>query len=195
MEIRRVVTGLDTRGRAVVVSDGPAPRHHDLINVPGMGTAILWTTAPGAPLAVSGADPTPRLRSQLPEPGGSCFLIVRFPPDSVFSNPGFDQVAADAEQRAASPGIPELFEPDNPGMHTTDTIDYGIVMDGEVWLELDDGQRTQLRPGDTVVQNGTRHAWRNQGEAPATVAFVQIGARRLSDQPPAPQPAPGAGPR
>jgi hypothetical protein len=147
-------------------------------------------TAPGAPLAVGGADPTPRPRSQIPEPGAN-----RFPPDSVFSDPGFDQVAADAEQRAASPGIPERFEPDNPGMHTTDTIDYGIVLDGEVWLELDDGQRTRLRSGDTVVQNGTRHAWRNLSEAPATVTFVQIGARRLSDQPPAPQPTPGAGPR
>jgi hypothetical protein len=67
-----------------------------------MGTVILWAAAPGAPLAVGGADLAPRPRGQVPEPTGNCF-----PPDSVFSEPGFDQVAADAEQRAASPGTPE----------------------------------------------------------------------------------------
>ena len=104
-------------------------------------------------------------------------MIVRFPPDSVFRDPGFDAAAADAEQRVASPGIPELIEPGNPGMHTTPTVDYGVVLAGEVWLELDDGALTCLRPGDTVVQNGTRHAWRNLSGEPATLAVVMVGAQ------------------
>ena len=178
MQIRRVVTGLGSAGRAVVASDGPAPRSHDLVHVPGMSTTMLWATSPGEALQTDGADPTPGVRRQLPEPGGTCFLIVRFPPDSVFADPSFDPVAADAEQRIASPGIADAFEPDNPGMHTTDSVDYVLVLDGEVWLELDDGELTRLRAGDTVVQNGTRHAWRNRGTEPVTLAVVQVGARR-----------------
>jgi hypothetical protein len=178
VQIRRVVTGLDAAGRATVVSDGPPPRSHDLVHVPGMSTALLWATAPGAPLEAGGADPTPRLVSQLPRPGGTCFVIVRFPPDSVFTDPGFDATAADAEQRLASPGIAERFEPDNPGMHTTDSVDYIVVLAGQVWLELDDGQLTRLQAGDTVVQNGTRHAWRNLSTEPVTLAVVQVGVTR-----------------
>jgi mannose-6-phosphate isomerase-like protein (cupin superfamily) len=178
MQIRRLVTGLDAEGRAVVVSDGPPPRNNDLEHVPQMSSALLWATAPDQALPLDGADPTPSLRSQLPPPGGSCFLVVTFPPDSVYADPAFDAEAAAAEQRLASPGITELFEPDNPGMHTTDTVDYTVVLAGEVWLELDDGQLSHLRAGDTVVQNGTRHAWRNLGTEPVTLAVVQLGARR-----------------
>ncbi len=75
----------------------------------------------------------------------------------------------------AVPGLAELFEPDNPGMHTTPTVDYGVVLEGEIVLDLDAGETTLLRPGDVVVQNGTRHAWRNPGTRPATVFFVLIG--------------------
>jgi Cupin domain len=178
MKIRRVVTGLDASGRATVVSDGHAPRSLDLVNVPGMSTSMLWATAPGEPIRLDGSDPTPGVRRQLPEPGGTCFLIIRFPPDSVFAAPSFDAAAASAERRIAFPGIAELLEPDNPGMHTTNSVDYVIVLDGDLWLELDDGQLTRLGPGDTVVQNGTRHAWRNLSAEPATVAVVQVGAER-----------------
>jgi mannose-6-phosphate isomerase-like protein (cupin superfamily) len=184
MQIRRLVTGLDAESRAVVVSDGPPPRNHDLVHVPRMSSALLWATAPDEPLPVDGADPTPHLRSQLPLPGGTSFLIVTFPPDSVYADPAFDAAAAAAEQRLASPGITELFEPDNPGMHTTDTVDYTVVLAGEVWLELDDGQLSHLRAGDTVVQNGTRHAWRNLGTEPVTLAVVQVGANRHGRLPP-----------
>ena len=78
----------------------------------------------------------------------------------------------------AVPGLAECFESDNPGMHTTDTIDYGIVLDGEIWLELDDGQTQHLRKLDVVVQNGTRHAWRNRSGRVTLMAFVLIGACR-----------------
>ena len=72
----------------------------------------------------------------------------------------------------------EFMEPDHPGMHTTDTVDFDVVISGEVWLELDDGAEVQLRPGDSVVQNGTRHAWRNRSSEPCTLAVALIGARR-----------------
>jgi quercetin dioxygenase-like cupin family protein len=63
-------------------------------------------------------------------------------------------------------------------MHTTDTIDYEVVISGEVWLELDDGAEVHLHPGDTVVQNGTRHAWHNKTDEPCVLAVALIGARR-----------------
>ena len=74
------------------------------------------------------------------------------------------------------PGLAAYLEPDAPGMHTTDTIDFEVVLEGEVWLELDDGVEVHLRPGDTVVQNGTRHAWRNHGDTTARLAVFLIGA-------------------
>lgn len=79
------------------------------------------------------------------------------------------------------PGLAERFEPESPGMHTTDSVDYGILLEGEISLELDDGKTVALKAGDVVVQNGTRHAWRNPGTEPATLIFVLIGARRSKE--------------
>jgi mannose-6-phosphate isomerase-like protein (cupin superfamily) len=92
--------------------------------------------------------------------------------------PSFDPAAADAEQRIHVPGLAEKFEAEAPGMHTTDTVDYDIVLDGEIWLELDDGAEVHLQQGDVAIQCGTRHAWRNKGEKAATMCFVLIGAQR-----------------
>jgi quercetin dioxygenase-like cupin family protein len=78
------------------------------------------------------------------------------------------------------PGFLGHLEPDNPGMHTTDTVDFEVVLSGEVVLELDDGAEKVLRPGDAVVQNGTRHRWGNRGTEPAVLALVLIGAHRAS---------------
>ena len=80
-----------------------------------------------------------------------------------------------AENLAVSPGLAERFEPD--GKHQTPTVDYGIVLDGEIWMELDDGNETRLSQFDAFVQNGTRHAWRNKSDKPATIAVVLVGAR------------------
>jgi len=77
-----------------------------------------------------------------------------------------------------APGFIRVFEPDAPGMHTTDSVDYGVLLDGEVWLELDDGREVRLAPHDLVIQNGTRHAWRNKSTRQATLLFVLIGAQR-----------------
>lgn len=72
----------------------------------------------------------------------------------------------------------EVMEPDHPGMHPTDTVDFDLVVSGEVWLELDDGQEVHLRAGDCVVQNGTRHAWHNRASERAVVFVALLGAAR-----------------
>jgi len=86
-----------------------------------------------------------------------------------------DGVRAYEELGAALPGLIESFELENPGMHTTATTDYGIILEGEMWLELDNGQSRLVKAGDIVIQNGTRHAWRNKSEGIARALFVMIG--------------------
>jgi quercetin dioxygenase-like cupin family protein len=174
--LRRIVTGHDVKGRAVVAEIGTPPRSHAFQHIPGMAQTVVWATPAVPALPHEGSDPTPSLASIVPGPGETRLLVVSFPPDAVFMAPGFDGQAAQMENLAVSPGLAELFEPD--GMHQTPTVDYGIVLDGEIWLELDDGRSERLTQHDIVVQNGTRHAWRNRSNRPATLAFVLVGAAR-----------------
>ncbi|MFI5798104.1 cupin domain-containing protein [Streptomyces sp. NPDC051677] len=171
--VRRVVTGVDPSGKPVIVSDGEPPVTRQYTHTPGFARSLVWTTtAPPAP----SADPTESVKSYVPAPGETIALTVTFAPASVYAEPGFDPAAAGAEQLEATPGLAELFELDNPGMHTTPTVDYGVVLSGELVLDLDGGETAVLKPGDLIVQNGTRHAWRNLGTEPATAFFVLIGA-------------------
>ncbi|AWI58285.1 cupin domain-containing protein [Sinorhizobium fredii] len=176
MTFRRVVTAKNAAGKSVVVSDGASPREMALEHTPGFISAPIWTAAGVPTLPYDGRDPMASNGTLLQSAGGSTFLIVTFPPDAVMMSPEFRPDLAGAEHMAAAPGIAETFEMDNPGMHTTPTMDYGIVLSGKVTLELDDGVTVNLGAGDSVVQHGARHAWRNPNSEPATVAFVLIGA-------------------
>lgn len=177
MNFRRVVTGKNASGKSVVLSDGASPRELALKHTPGFVSTPLWLAA-GTPLLSPAKDPmSVPGASLLPQPGGSAFLVVTFPPDSVMMSPDFDPAKAGPEHLEAAPGIAETFEMDNPGMHTTPTVDYGVVLDGEIWLELDDGETVHLKQKDSFVQQGARHAWRNKGNKSATVAFVLLGAK------------------
>lgn len=178
MNIRRVVTGRDRDGRSVLLSDGVPPRTVVFQSIPGHALSQVWTTPASPVISAQDASPANAAAGLLPQPGGTSLLVVTFPPDSTMASPNIDPAAADAEYLAQMPDLAQKFEPECPGMHTTDTIDYAIVLSGEVWLDLDDGQETLLRPNDIVVQQGTRHAWRNKTNAPATIAFFMIGATR-----------------
>ena len=179
MKVKRVVTGRTEAGASVFVSIGDALRTHDFEHIPGMSVTQIWAT-PATPQLRrdAAADPTTNQSSIVPQPGGTQLMFVEFPPDRVMMSPSFDPAAAGAEQLRVAPGLAECFEVDHPGMHTTNTVDYGIVLKGEICLELDDGRVEKLKAGDVVIQNGTRHAWRNPGEAAALMAFVLIGAER-----------------
>ncbi|MEC3853972.1 cupin domain-containing protein [Paenarthrobacter ureafaciens] len=173
MSVRRVVTGADSEGRSVVISDGVVPHSHDFKSMPGQSQIRIWFTPGNSTGKPPEAEPTDNHGPVVPGPGGASFVIVRYAPDSVVMSPDFDPVAAGQELQTYAPDLAEVFEPN--GMHRTCSVDYGIVLDGEVWLELDDGFQVRLTPGDTVVQLAARHAWRNKTEAPATVAFVLTG--------------------
>jgi hypothetical protein len=178
MQVRRIVTGHDAGGKSVVISDAPAPRARVGVHHPGFAEALLWSTSQTPSLPADPKDPTLQVTSFMAEPGGTRFLMVTFPPDAVALSPDFDGAKAFEEHLKGSPGIADRMEPDNPGMHTTDTIDYVVVLDGEVWLELDDGKEVLLKKHDVIIQNGTRHAWRNKTDRGVTLAAVLVGAKR-----------------
>ena len=175
LRVRRVVTGVDGAGHSIVVSDAIAPRFHDFASIPGMSETLVWETSPGAPIPPDPTDTTLTAVSLVAARGATQLKIVRFPPDSVFADPSFDPDEAAREQAVAQPGLAELFDPDAPGMHATPTIDYAVVLEGEITLELDDGVLVPIARGEVVVQHGTRHAWRNPTSEPATVAFFVVG--------------------
>lgn len=176
MNVRRVVTGHDTKGRAVFASDelvDPVT----LALLPGAAFHRLWgaDTPPQFPDDGSMAANHP----YFPPVGGLRFGLFTIPPgepDGGGLPPDLDISAALAELETKLPGMAQYMEQDAPGMHTTPTIDFEVVLSGEVILELDDGAEVRLAPGDTVVQNGTRHRWRNEGSEPATLAVFISGA-------------------
>lgn len=178
MNVRRVVTGRDENGKSIVAQDGIPPRTRDFEHTPGFSLSIAWATVAGN--RGSALDVTPALKSIVPGPGESALHIVTFPPDAVMQSGAFNQTAAVHEHATEAPGLVDFFEPDNPGMHTTPTVDYGIVLEGEIWLELDDGKLVHLRQHDIVIQNGTRHAWRNKSAKSTTMAFVLFGSSQAS---------------
>ena len=116
-----------------------------------------------------------------PSDGGYRFIIFTFPPgDGRFDLADADIEAGLREFEDKLPGVLALNEVDNPGMHTTDTVDFDVVLSGEVFMELDAGAEVLLKPGDCVVQNGTRHAWHNRSAAPCVIAVALVGASRAS---------------
>ena len=139
MHIRRIVTGHDRTGKSVFVSDSAAPRTTEFKHVPGFVASLLWETAPGASVPAAEGDPAVSAGSWTPSPGGTNLMFITFPPDAVMMSPSFDPAAAGGEYMQVLPGLAEKFEMDNPGMHTTDSIDYGVLLEGEIHLELDDG--------------------------------------------------------
>ncbi|MEV5501189.1 cupin domain-containing protein [Nonomuraea fuscirosea] len=187
-KIRRVVTGHDAAGRARVVDDREVePITTELI--PGCAAYRLWGRDERPVFPDDGA-PRPA-EAYYPPPDGSRFMINTFPPGDIVPPAGLDTAAALDELERRMPGAMARTEPGAPGMHTTDSLDYVLIVSGEATLELDDGERTVLRAGDVVVQNGTRHAWRNHSTQPCTIVGVAIGADRITHHPPVGEPARG----
>jgi quercetin dioxygenase-like cupin family protein len=109
--------------------------------------------------------------------GGFRFGFFTVPPDADGAPPAdVDPVTAMVQVERRLPGMAKHFEPTAPGMHTTATIDYGVVLSGQAVLELDDGVAVTLDAGDTYILNGTRHRWSNPGHVPAVIAVTFVGA-------------------
>lgn len=172
--IRRVVTGDGTNGRSRIVEDGPSPAVRVVAERPGYRVTNLWCTG-AAPSAFAAPDAIEAHQGVAPPPNGTVLRIIDIPPEP--QDPQALQRALEATfanmyrdaHREVKPG-------EHPGMHRTDTVDYALMLEGELIAILDD-EETVLRAGDVLIQRGTRHAWANRSGAPARIAFVLVSAR------------------
>jgi quercetin dioxygenase-like cupin family protein len=147
VKVRRVVTGHDGGGRAVVKIDEVAK--NVVSNRPGASSCVIWTTETN-PVDNSGDADTSTRKVGTTLAGGTVFRVVEFSPGAA------------------------------PRVHRTDSIDYAVVISGEIDMELEKGDEVHLKAGDVLVQRGTVHCWVNRGDAPCTIAFVLIDAKPVS---------------
>ncbi|MEM7467447.1 MAG: cupin domain-containing protein [Pseudomonadota bacterium] len=170
-KIRRVVSTHDSNGSSVFLSDDDAAAVKEMESMPGLALTDLWVTHT-TPADNSG-DSDPTLRDIVLEPpaGGTIFRIVEFPPDSAWKNTAdgaeaFESIGAGHAQDGGSA---------DPMMHKTSTIDYLVVIKGEIWAILEDDEKC-LRQGDVMIQRGTNHSWSVRTEEPCLLAAVLVNA-------------------
>jgi naringenin degradation protein FdeH len=198
--IRRVVTGHDAAGRSVFVMDGPAP--HVYCRSPGSAIVTeLWETRAAPADNRGNAEVTDRAFRLAPPKNGSVFRIIEYPPDSqrlaalaseasgqrgnsiVRSHSASEDARERADDTRPEPGSSagaafDRGAPRHPGFHKTSSVDYAIVLAGEIYALMDEGE-VLLKQGDVLVQRGTNHAWSNRSDAPAYLAFVLVDAEPL----------------
>jgi len=175
MGIRRVVTGHTPEGKAIVASDSEVEPAMTALTQ-GTEFYTIWG-ADKTPTFPDDGSASPSL-AYFPPVDGFRFGLLTVPPQTAASPEITDIAAAQKEMEEKLPGVAGHMEPDNPGMHTTDTIDYEYIISGEIWLKLDDGKEVHLKAGDTVIQNGTRHGWANKGTEPCRMVVCFVGAHR-----------------
>ena len=172
--VRRVLTGHDADGRSTIIADGFAANMKEMPAGSGLAVTELWETAVPADNAGTQDAGNRRVRLEPPK-GGTLFRIVEFPPDSQWQN------RADARDWAKA--LDATHAPDrsstDPMMHKTNTVDYIVVLKGEIHAILDKGE-TLLKAGDVFIQRGTNHSWSVRGNEPCIVAVVLVDAKPLS---------------
>lgn len=178
--VRRIVTGHDEQGRSIIASDGPCPNVFVSQDIPGFGASVAWLTDPGD-VSNAGNEDTATADTDVPmypKVGGTIFRIATFPPDAAYSGQAaetmFSEFGGEHARDAAAEDSRHFW------FHRTDSLDYGIVLDGEIWLMTDEGERL-MGPGDVVVQRGTSHSWSNRSDKPCRMAFILIGSLPLAD--------------
>lgn len=173
--VRRIVTGHDARGRSIVTEDGPAPSVHTNPKRVGYKLTQLWMTdSMPAPIG-NEADPTSRPLTLEPPRGGTVVRIVEFGPEGQWLR---EIDAAGTREAWAAIGTDKAStnrsgDAKHPFMHRTQSVDYGLVLEGEIVLVLDD-EEVLMKTGDFLVERGTNHAWANRSNKPCKVLFVLI---------------------
>ena len=173
--MKRVVTGHDENGKSVFLESGEPDK---VVIAPGIVWREVWATYPDSSVPLNSnykEGMHAKWQSVYPAKGETRARIVEFDPEKMESTFSAETIATFTKEL---PGLLEHMEPNNPGMHTTDSMDYGILLKGTMRLELDDGESIELEAGDIVVQNGTRHAWRYISKC--TIAWILIGVSRVS---------------
>jgi len=175
---RRIVTAHNDEGKSYIHIDGPATNTTNTGGIDGYLWAELWTVdampAPNAGI-FDAADRPIRLQ---PPVNGNVFRIVDIPPDTERFGPNVDKapnISAVAGEDAYAAGAGSR----HPGFHKTRSVDYAIVLEGEVYAMMDIGE-TKMGPGDVLIQRGTNHAWSNRSDKACRIAFVLIDAEPLA---------------
>ena len=169
--IRRIVTGDDAKGNSRIVEDAPASVVRNVPARPGYRAVNVWRTEQ-TPAKINAADTTLNHQGILPPRNGTILRIIDFPPeprDEDELRRQLDSTFGGIYKDAAHDRRPGK----HPGMHRTETVDYAIVLEGEIWAVMDHGE-TLMRAGDVLIQRGTNHAWANRSNATARIAFVLI---------------------
>ena len=181
-EMQCVITGQTKSGKSIIISRA-APKPVTVALLSGWEFYNVWGSDSKPQLPSDGTQPPHR--GYFPPPNGFRFGIFTLPPSTSTtiqhapgSAPQSPTPAQLDEMNQKLPGVLETSERDHPGMHTTDTADFDVVISGEVVMELDDGAEVLLKAGDCVIQNGTRHAWRNRSSENCVIAYCLIGAER-----------------
>jgi hypothetical protein len=170
-DIRRIVTANRADGKSYIAEDKPATSIRTVAERPGYRAVNAWRTT-SSPAVIEEKDSTGEHKGILPPKNGTILRIIDFPPepkdpaelkrrlDATFGGIYTDAAHDKTYQR-------------HPGMHTTQTVDYAIVLEGEIWAVMDEGE-TLMRTGDVLVQRGTNHAWANRSDRTCRIAFVLI---------------------
>lgn len=173
--VRRVLTGHDSAGKSTIIADGLATNIKEMASMPGLALTDLWETA-GAPADNDGhADAAARPVHLEPPKNGTVLRVVEFPPDITWRDKANSR---DAFKSIGAGHVADKSSAD-PMMHRTSTVDYAIVLKGEIYAVMEQGE-THLKAGDILVQRGTNHSWSVRGHEPAIVAFVLVSAKPLS---------------
>lgn len=161
--VRRIVTGENAEGRSYFVSDGPTPNRSEK---PGLPVAqVPWITGQGR---APGDEPAPAGHAcGFHSKGGSLLRIVDFPPDAAYNEAQL-HAFLDANGVRDTAGKPRHF-----WFHKTESLDYAIVLEGEIWALMDEGE-ILMRPGDVLIQRATNHSWSNRSDKPCRMAFVLL---------------------
>ena len=170
--VRRIVTGHNAEGRSFFEQDGPSPAQKTVAERPGYRVTNLWRTTPSGTALTS--DSIVEHTGVLPPAGGTVVRIIDWPAEP--EDPAELRRLMDKTFASMYPDAHRDVKPgEHPGMHTTDTVDYAIVLEGEIVAIMEEGE-TVMRQGDVLIQRGTAHAWANRSGKPVKVAFILIDA-------------------
>lgn len=172
--IRRIVTGHDANGRSIIVSDQASPHVMAIHGIPTHAVTDLWSTR-STPADPQAADSCGLPIQLAPPANGSVFRVVEFPPDRDWLGRVDTRAAFASLGDSATKALSGAAREPHPFMHKTVSVDYALVMSGEIWAVLDE-QETLMQAGDVLIQRGTNHAWSNRSDQPCLVAFVLIDA-------------------
>ncbi|WP_413460343.1 cupin domain-containing protein [Herbaspirillum huttiense] len=172
--IHRVVTGHDAQGRSIISSDGPLPTVVEVAAIPGTLFHEVWSTSATPARVDNGPDPSLGALVLSPPERGTRMRFVDIPPDTeeFLASASSKMHEAFSQIGEAAASTVQTDSP-HPLMHRTQSVDYGIVIEGEMTLVLDRGE-VALKPGSVVVQRGTNHAWANRSGKPCRMLFILV---------------------